>query len=209
MAFRPPVPFAVRAASLIALASLVGTLSATTMAQAQQPAGPQGMVAQEQAAPVPVTPKTSIETSQFRRLALMARYFDYESGRLALDRSRRRSVKAYAASLVQDFRADFTRLTAGAGIFSSLPTSLPADLDAPIPPFVDDRRAKMLNQLASAEGSAFDRLFMDIQAGVQDETMNLYATYIQSGDDPTLVAYARDKLPVLQARFEKARRMSR
>ena len=76
MVRRSPVFAALRAASLLASLSVVASLSG--VAQAQQGAAPQGMAAQEPAAPAPVTPKTTIETSQFRRLALMARYFQYE-----------------------------------------------------------------------------------------------------------------------------------
>lgn len=152
-------------------------------------------------------PRTSVSTADFRRLALMAETFEYESSRLALQRAQRRSVKDYASRLMAEYRPTFARLTAGAGAFAGLP-SLPTDPNAPTKPFVDDRRAQMLNQLASAEGRAFDRLYVDMQAGMQQETLALYATYIQSGDDPALLAFARESLPMLQEHHLTAVRLA-
>lgn len=156
-----------------------------------------------------VAPKTSVSSSEFRRLALIARFFDYEASRLAMERSRRSAIKAYAQTLVNEFRPDFSRLVAGATLFSSLPTSLPSDLNAPIKPFVDDRRAQMLTQLAGAEGRDFDKLYVDMQAGVQQESLALYATYIQSGDDASLLAFAREKLPQIQRSYQSIARLAR
>ncbi|MDB5597659.1 MAG: hypothetical protein JWM36_4620 [Hyphomicrobiales bacterium] len=153
-------------------------------------------------------PRTSVSTADFRRLALMAETFEYESSRLALQRAQRRSVKDYASKLMAEYRPTFARLTAGATAFSGLP-SQPSDATAQTKPFVDDRRAQMLNQLASAEGRAFDRLYIDMQAGMQQETLALYATYIQSGDDPALLAFARESLPMLQEHHRTAVRLAR
>jgi putative membrane protein len=153
-------------------------------------------------------PRTSVSTADFRRLALMAETFEYESSRLALQRAQRRGVKDYASRLMAEYRPTFARLTAGAGAFSGLP-SQPSDANASTRPFVDDRRAQMLNQLASAEGRAFDRLYIDMQAGMQQETLALYATYIQSGDDPALLAFARESLPMLQEHHRTALRLAR
>ncbi|MDB5510400.1 MAG: hypothetical protein JWL93_2869 [Hyphomicrobiales bacterium] len=156
-----------------------------------------------------VAPKTSVSTSEFRRLALIAAFFDYESSRLAIEQAQRNSIRNYATPLVQDFRADFARLTAGLSPFTSLPTTLPPSLDAPIKPYVDDRRAQMLTQLAGATGRDFERLYVDMQAGVQEENLALFATYARSGDDAGLLAFAREKLPRIQRASQVMSRLAR
>lgn len=161
------------------------------------------------ASPAPAAaPVTSVSTGDFRKFGLMAEYFTYESSRMALERSARRGVKAYASELVDAFRPAAQRLTAGASSFSSLP-ALPADPNAPIPPFVDARRAQMLNQLANANGREFDKLYLDMQVGMQRETLDLYATYTQSGDEPALTFFARESIPSLQRRYQQAVRLAR
>lgn len=155
----------------------------------------------------PAAPQTSVANEDFRRLALMAESFDYESSRLALTRSNRNSVRRYAASLMANFRFDYARLASGAGIFSGVP-ALPADPNAAPAPFSDTRRAAMLNQLANATGRDFDRLYFDMQLGTRQETLGLYQAYVQSGADPALLAFARERLPLLQKQYQTIRRLA-
>ena len=179
---------------------LIGSLALAAYAVSPPFAAPS--VAQTAAAP-----RSSVTTSDFRRLALMAEVFDFESSRLAIQRSRRPSVKRYASALTGNFRGYYTRLTSGAGVFADFP-ALPADPNAPIKPFVDERRVAMLNQLGAATGRGFDRLYMDMHLGVRQEVLGLYETYLRSGDDPALRAFARERLPVLEQQSQAARRLA-
>src|SRR3954465_5697926 len=89
---------------------------------------------QAQTAQAPAAAQTSATNDDFRRLAVMAESFDYESSRLALTQSRRPSIKRYAASLMGNFRFDGARLASGASVFSGIP-ALPADPNATPAPF--------------------------------------------------------------------------
>lgn len=155
----------------------------------------------------PVSPQTTVSNEDFRRLALISESFDYESSRLALTQSSRHSIRRYAASLMSHYRFDYARLAAGAGIFSGIP-ALPADPNMAPAPVSDTRRAAMLNQLATVTGRAFDRLYADMQVGTRQETLGLYQAYVQSGGDPALVTFARERIPFLQQQYRAARRFT-
>jgi putative membrane protein len=155
----------------------------------------------------PAAPKTSVSTDEFRRLALIAESFDFESSKLALTRASRPTIKRYAASLVGNFRFDYARLSSGAGLFSSIP-ALPADPNAAPAPFSDQRRAAMLNQLTAVTGREFDRLYLDMQRGTRQETLGLYQAYAQSGSDPALLTFARERIPLLQQQYQAITRLA-
>jgi putative membrane protein len=163
--------------------------------------------AHSQPAQAPAAAQTSVSNDEFRRLALMAESFDFESSRLALTQATRASVKRYAASLMGNFRFDYARLASGATIFSSIP-ALPADPNATPAPFSDPRRAAMLNQLSTATGRDFQRLYLDMQKGTRQETLGLYEAYVRSGSDPALLAFARERLPLLQQQLQVIRRLA-
>jgi putative membrane protein len=163
--------------------------------------------AQAQTAQAPATAQTSVSNDEFRRLALMAESFDFESSRLTLTHSSRASIKRYAASLMGNFRFDYARLASGATVFASIP-ALPADPNVAPAPFSDQRRAAMLNQLATATGRDFDRLYLDMQLGTRQETLGLYEAYVQSGNDPALLTFARERLPLLQQQLKVIQRLA-
>jgi predicted outer membrane protein len=158
--------------------------------------------------PAPVAaPQASISKEDFRRLALIGVSFDYASSQLALAASSRNRIKRYAGSLTGDFRFNYARLANGAGAFSGIP-ALPTDQNIQPPPFSDERRAARLKQLATVEGQDFDRLYVDMQVGTRQEILGLYEAYARAGSDPTLLAFARERLPLLQKQYEAARRLS-
>jgi putative membrane protein len=161
-----------------------------------------------QTAAAPAAQQAAVSNDEFRRLALIGESFDYESSRLALTHSSRPSIKRYATSLMGNFRFDYARLASGAGVFSSIP-ALPPDPNTAPAPFTDDRRAKMLNQLSSATGRDFDRLYTDMQLGTRQEVLGLYEAYTRTGSDPALLTFARERLPLLQQQFQVARRLAR
>ncbi len=150
--------------------------------------------AQEQVAPS--APRTSVSVADFRRLALMGESFDLESSKLAVAKATRGSIRRYATGLINQFRLNYARLSAGAGLFANIP-ALPGDPEAAIAPFLDPRRQTMLNQLNTAQGRILDRLYVDMQLGMRQELIALYETYLQTGGDAQLMAFAQSRLPAL------------
>ncbi|MDB5642440.1 MAG: hypothetical protein JWN07_1757 [Hyphomicrobiales bacterium] len=190
---------------LTAFAVVPSAQAQTPAPLAQAPAPAAQAPAQVAQAPAPV--KTAVSNDEFRRLALMAESFDFESSRLALTQASRATIKRYAASLTANYRFDYARLASGAGLFSTIP-ALPADPNATPAPFSDARRAAMLNQLRTATGRDFDRLYLDMQLGTRQETLGLYDAYIRSGSDAALLAFARERLPLLQQQYDVMRKLA-
>ena len=66
----------------------------------------------------------------------------------------------------------------------------------------------MLNQLASANGPAFDRLYARMQVMAHREALALHGGYAQTGNDPALRAFAQQVTPHIQHHLVMARRLS-
>lgn len=73
---------------------------------------------------------------------------------------------------------------------------------------LDARRADMLNQLASARGPGFDRLYGRMQYAGHQEAVAMYSAYAQGGSDPGLRTFAQQALPTLQQHLAMAARMT-
>ncbi len=56
----------------------------------------------------------------------------------------------------------------------------------------------MLNALNTAEGEAFDRLYLDAQAAAHTDAIRLFTDYAESGDNAGLRDFAVSTLPKLQ-----------
>jgi predicted outer membrane protein len=74
-------------------------------------------------------------------------------------------------------------------------------------PMLDARHADMLNQLAAARGSQFDRLYAQMQVMAHQEAVGMYAAYAQAGPDPALRNFAAQVLPSLEEHFAMAQRL--
>jgi predicted outer membrane protein len=74
---------------------------------------------------------------------------------------------------------------------------------------IDARHADMLNQLAAAPPRQFDRLYGRMQVAAHQEAVGLFLAYAQSGEDPSLRAFAASALPSLQHHLGMARRLPR
>jgi predicted outer membrane protein len=72
---------------------------------------------------------------------------------------------------------------------------------------LDANKSAMLQQLASARGSRFDRLYGQAQRVAHEEALSLCATYAQSGQDPAMVAYARSVIPHLEQHYRAVGRL--
>jgi predicted outer membrane protein len=98
-----------------------------------------------------------------------------------------------AAGATAGSAADVTGSISGAPIQTAIP--------------LDARKSAMLNQLASATGSRFDRLYGDMQRQSHREAVALFSSYAQAGQDPAMVNFARQALPHLETHLAEARRL--
>ncbi len=72
---------------------------------------------------------------------------------------------------------------------------------------LDPEKTAMLNQLASASGPQFDRLYGQAQRRAHQEALALYQTYAQAGTDPSMRQYAASVLPHLENHAAAASRL--
>lgn len=89
--------------------------------------------------------------------------------------------------------------TTTGSVTAAAPMNLPVQLDA--------EKTQMLNQLASAKGSQFDRLYGRYQRAAHQETLAMYQQYAQTGTDPALVTFAQSVIPHLQNHLADSRRL--
>lgn len=68
-------------------------------------------------------------------------------------------------------------------------------------------KTAMLNQLASASGPEFDRLYGQAQRMSHQEALALYQNYAQAGTDPALRQFAVSVIPHLEQHAADARRL--
>lgn len=135
-----------------------------------------------------------VDAWTFRRMAASTNLFEIQSSQMALARSRNPAVRAFAQRMI----ADHTRATAAL-----------AQFNYDVQPALDPRHAAMLQQLSSARGRAFDRLYARMQVVAHQETVGLFSTYAQTGDWWELRQFAGNTVPRMQAHLGMAMALSR
>ena len=93
---------------------------------------------------------------------------------------------------------------AGVGATTAAATGAGAQVYA-AGPTLDARHADMLNRLAAARGTQFDRLYGQMQVMAHREAVGLFSTYAQAGTDPNLRTFAGQVLPHLEHHLAMAR----
>jgi len=96
-----------------------------------------------------------------------------------------------------------TGATAGAAAETTGAVGAPIRSAVPL----DARKTAMLNQLASATGPQFDRLYAQAQRMAHQEALAMYTAYSQNGSDPAMVNFSRSVIPHLQEHLAEARRL--
>lgn len=133
--------------------------------------------------------------ADFIRHASMSDLFEIQSGQLAETKAGSENARALGKKLADDHtaaRQELMMLAQGAGINAEPPESL------------DERHQKMIDQLAAADGTEFDKTFATIQAQAHRESLALFQAYAANGDNEQLRAFAMKGIPVLQAHLDMA-----
>jgi putative membrane protein len=164
---------------------------AAVMAALATPAAAQQMTAAPMAAPTMLTPQT------YRMMAMVSDAFEIESSRLALERSRNPRIRSFANTMVRDHSMTSQALMGGVQMAAM----------GGMAPSLDARHAAMLNQLASASGPQFDRLYARMQVMAHQEALALHGGYAQAGTDPALRAFAGQVTPHIRHHLAVARRL--
>jgi putative membrane protein len=127
-------------------------------------------------------------SQDFMRQAAAADRFEIESSRLAVRQARSAEVKSFAQMMIKEHTDASNKMKA---------TARQSRMRAPAAQMTPDQQAK-LAALKSARGEEFDRAYVAAQREAHAAAVTLFQTYAQSGEDPSLKAFAAQTLPVVQ-----------
>ncbi len=114
--------------------------------------------------------------------------FEIQSSQLAEQRTTRDDVRMFAEEMIRDHTAAAEKMAA-----AEQAAGLPAT-----PPALDQRGQAMLTRLQGANGPDFDRLYVHFQQQAHMDAIPLFRSYIEYGDNPPILGFARETLPTLE-----------
>ncbi len=134
-------------------------------------------------------PMMAMDKPTFVKMVTSANEFEIRSSELAKQNADQAGIKSAADMIIADHRKAGDKLKA----------TLDAKGSAPAEPVkLAPKHQKMLDQLQAAKGKDFDMLYLDMQAQAHMEAIGLFRTYAGSGDDQSLVGFAKETLPSLE-----------
>lgn len=133
-------------------------------------------------------PMMTIDKATFLKVVSSANEFEIQSSELAKQSAENGHLKEVADMIIADHKRAGAKLKA----------LLEAKKETPPPAKLAPKHQKMLDQLKAAKGKEFEILYTDMQAQAHVEAVGLFRTYAGSGDDQTLVGFAKETLPSLE-----------
>ncbi|MDB5665758.1 DUF4142 domain-containing protein [Cypionkella sp.] len=127
-----------------------------------------------------VTPESFVNT------VASSNAFEIQSSELALQKATNPKLTEFANQMIADHTKAAENLKAAAD-------------GQPVPDQLAPKHAGMIALLEKAEGSEFDMLYTDMQAGAHAEAVSLFSNFASNGTDPELKAFAAETLPTLEA----------
>lgn len=131
----------------------------------------------------------STSTKNFVQTASVAGTFEIESGKLAIDKTKKANIRKFAQEMIDDHTRANEQLKA------TLPDSR-TGLTAT--EALDAKHQNIIDKLKSASGGEFDRQYVAAQADAHNEAVELFSSYAQTGDNAILKEFAGRTLPTLQ-----------
>lgn len=166
---------------LVALSALALTGLAAPPVVAQDPAQKQAVE----------TPAQSAEA--FAELAAMTDKFEVDSSKLALERSKRDDLLAFATQMIKDHTDSYEALAAAAR---------EDKLNVPLPPKFDGKHTEALDKLHEAPPEAFDAMYLDVQLNGHREAVGLFRQFAAIGGESAMVKFAAVMLPKIQEHLD-------
>lgn len=114
--------------------------------------------------------------------------YEIESSRLALQKAQSEGVRRFAQMMV-DHHTDTTRTVTTAARSAGL---------TPPPPALMPKQRKMIEQLRSLSGAAFDRAYVVQQRQAHQMALVLHRSYAEGGDSAALKQTARAAVPIIE-----------
>ena len=125
----------------------------------------------------------------FVKKAAVANLFEIQSSQLALQKSHNEQVKKFAQMMIDD------HTKAGEQLKSTLSA---ANIDSStVPTILDAKHEKIEDKLNSASAGKFDKDYIQAQSQAHIETIALFKSYAENGDNPAIKTFAHQTLPTL------------
>lgn len=140
----------------------------------------------------------NLSTSDFVQKASIANQFEIDSSKLALEKAQNSETKAFAERMVKDHMETGTKMN------KILSTS---DVNAASATTLDDKHQKLLDELQSVSGKAFDKRYLAIQTEAHEEAVNLFSAYARNGENADLRTFANETLPTLKDHYQQVEKM--
>lgn len=182
MVVRPTIRIGVTFAALLALAACSDRAPPPVVAAPAPPTAAE--------APSPLAPVSGDQ--QFIDQAASAGAAEVDLGKLAHDKAKAKSVRAFAARMVSDHTKANNRLVAVTKKLNMTPNVAPADT----------------SQLASLSGADFDKAYIANQVQAHQDAVAAFEAEAKDGQVPQLKKFAHDFLPMLQSHLKQAQTIS-
>lgn len=129
----------------------------------------------------------------FMTMAAYANSNEIDAAQLALTKATNDSVKVFAQMMIAEHTNAKAKLDSVANQFTyTLPTT------------IDSAHAAMKVQMMALSGVTFDTTYMNSQVNDHVNTISLFQTEINQGNNPSIKNYATETLPHLQMHLERA-----
>lgn len=135
---------------------------------------------------------------QFAMMAAASDMYEIEAGRLAAEKSQNAGIKELAAMIVTDHEK------ATAGLKTAAAAATPA---ITVTPAMNPEQTAMIAALRSANGTAFDRAYIDQQVMAHQKALTLLQGYSVNGEMPGLKAHAAAATAPVQQHLERAQQL--
>jgi putative membrane protein len=139
-----------------------------------------------------------ISSQSFVEKASIANEFEIESSKLALRKSNRNDVKAFAKRMVEDHTKTSKKMSKA--LQASKSDARPADE-------LDERHEALLAKLKYVSSKDFDQKYIAMQMDAHKEAVRLFSDYAKNGKNPELKRFAAATLPDLKDHLEHVKHL--
>ncbi|NWG47403.1 MAG: DUF4142 domain-containing protein [Alphaproteobacteria bacterium] len=128
--------------------------------------------------------------------AAIGNIYEISAARIALERAKDPHVREIAVHMIEDHTMAENQMK----------STLRSVRGAQSPPNAPDkRREKMLDHLREAKDEDFDSRYLEQQELAHQETITLFSSFADQGEDANLRLYAQGELPGLRRHLEMVR----
>lgn len=150
-------------------------------------------------APKEPVPAEQLATKTYLREAAIADMFEVESGKLALEKASREEVREFARMTIAEGSDGLRKL-------KTLVSS--AQLESQVPKAVDKLHETKLDELRQAQGSEFDKLYLEMQVKAHETALVLHSVYARATSDGPLKTHASETAEMIERHLAQLKQLS-